>query len=130
MEFVYDRSAQDVLNRTKKGVLNAVDLNRIESNSKVIADKIAIPVITKSWNIGDIPRASDFSRIRNNVERIRNGFAIKQDTPECPVQPLNDYKKWNAIEKILFDVNDIYERNKETKIYCGEIYAGEGIGVI
>ena len=49
MEFVYDRSAQDVLQMTKKGVLNADDINRIENNTGDIADKIAVPVSVKSW---------------------------------------------------------------------------------
>lgn len=131
MEFVYDRSAQDVLDRTKKGVLNADDLNRIESNSNEIGDKIAIPVTVKTWENGGLPRESDYLRIRNNVEAIRNGYGIKPSTPTTPTQPLNTYQKWNDIEKILFDVNDIYDGTMRTKIYCGEdVCCGDEIGVI
>lgn len=130
MEFVYDRSAQDVLQRTKRGVLNADDLNRIENNCKEIGDKIAIPVTVKSWAVGGLPRVSDYARIRKNVEDIRNGYGIKSDTPETPKSPLNAYQKWNDIEKILYDVNDLYERTMSAKVYCGEMYAGNEIGVI
>ena len=107
MEFVYDRSAQDVLQMTKKGVLNADDINRIENNTWDIADKIAVPVTVKSWSVGGLPRVSDYKRIRDNVERIRQGYGIRSDTPVTPEQPLNTYQKWNDIERILFDVNDL-----------------------
>lgn len=130
MEFVYDRSAQDVLQRTKKGVLNAEDLNRIESNTETIAGKIAVPVTVKSWPVGGLPRVSDYKRILYNVERIRQGYGIRSGTPETPEQPLNDFQKWNDIERILFDVNDIYEKTESAKVYCGEIFAGEGVGTL
>lgn len=130
MEFVYDRSAQDVLQRTKKGVLNAEDINRIENNTGDIADKIAVPVTVKSWPVGGLPRVSDYKRIRDNVERIRQGYGIRSDTPVTPEQPLNTYQKWNDIERILFDVNDLYDRTENARAYCGEIFAGEGVGIL
>lgn len=130
MEFVYDRSAQDVLQRTKKGVLNAEDINRIENNTETIADKIAVPVTVKSWSVGGLPRVSDYKRIRDNVERIRQGYGIRSDTPVTPEQPLNTYQKWNDIERILFDVNDLYDRTENARAYCGEIFAGEGVGIL
>ena len=130
MEFVYDRSAQDVLHRTKKGVLNADDINRIENNTGDIADKIAVPVTVKSWSVGGLPRVSDYKRIRDNVERIRQGYGIRSDTPATPEQPLNTYQKWNDIERILFDVNDLYDRTENARAYCGEIFAGEGVGIL
>ena len=130
MEFVYDRSAQDVLQMTKKGVLNADDINRIENNTETIADKIAVPVTVKSWSVGGLPRVSDYKRIRDNVERIRQGYGIRSDTPVTPEQPLNTYQKWNDIERILFDVNDLYDRTENARAYCGEIFAGEGVGIL
>ena len=130
MEFVSDRSAQDVLQMTKKGVLNADDINRIENNTGDIADKIAVPVTVKSWSVGGLPRVSDYKRIRDNVERIRQGYGIRSDTPATPEQPLNTYQKWNDIERILFDVNDLYDRTENARAYCGEIFAGEGVGIL
>ena len=130
MEFVYDRSAQDVLHRTKKGILNAEDLSRIEGNTETIAGKIAVPVIVKSWSIGGLPKTSDYGRILGNIGRIRSGYGVRSDTPEVPQQPMNTYQKWNDVEKILFDVNDIYERTEKARAYCGEYFAGEGVGIL
>lgn len=129
--FVYDRTQEDVDNKRPKACLNARDLERTESNTELIADYIGVPVrIRKDWKAGDLPRRSDYLRIRDNVEKIRSGYAIRADTPETPEQPLNTYQKWNDIEHILHDVFWIYMNNKNNIEYCGELSAGEEIGVI
>lgn len=129
--FVYDRTQEDVDNKRPKACLNARDLERTESNTELIADYIGVPVrIRKDWKAGDLPRNSDYLRIRDNVEKIRSGYAIRADTPETPEQPLNTYQKWNDIEHILHDVFWIYMNNKNNIEYCGELAAGEEIGVI
>lgn len=129
--FVYDRTQEDVDNKRLKACLNAKDLERTESNTELIADYIGVPVrIRKDWKAGDIPRNSDYLRIRDNVEKIRSGYAIRADTPETPAQPLNTYQKWNDIEHILHDVFWIYINNKNNTEYCSELAAGEEIGVI
>lgn len=128
--FITDRSLEDIRQRTK-AFLNASDLERIEKNTELIAGYIAVPVTVRTdWAIGDLPRASEYRRIRDNVERIRNGYAIRADTPPTPVQPLNTYQKWNDIEKILKDVFWMYFDNLNNINYCGEVYAGEGVGVL
>ena len=151
MEFVYDRTQEDVdraaeLNRKYisgritedekqewmgdlKGALNLSDLNRIEGNLSVIAGVLQISVENKSWNCGDIPRVDDYKRILDNVRKLRESWFALSDTPQIPVQPLNTYRKWNDIERILHDLNYTYERYTNSLYYCGtEIYAGEGIG--
>lgn len=129
--FITDRSQLDIDERTAKGFINASDMERIETNTELIAGYIAIPVtVKKFWKTGDLPRVSDFKRIRDNVEKIRSGYVIRADTPETPVQPLNTWQKWNDLEQILYDVFWIYFNNLNNKDYCGEISAGEEIGVI
>lgn len=129
--FITDRSQLDIDERTAKGFINASDMERVETNIELIAGYIAVPVtVKKNWKIGDLPRVSDFKRIRDNVEKIRSGYVIRADTPETPVQPLNTWQKWNDLEQILYDVFWIYFNNLNNKDYCGEISAGEEIGVI
>ena len=94
--FVYDRSDKDILrarelndkylNRTItaeekeewiagiKGALNALDLQRIEWNVRLIGDfeLLRLCFRTKAWSHGDIPTASDFVRILDNIQRIRD----------------------------------------------------------
>ena len=129
--FITDRSQLDIDERTAKGFINASDMERVETNTELIAGYIAVPVtVKKNWKIGDLPRVSDFKRIRDNVEKIRSGYVIRADTPETPVQPLNTWQKWNDLEQILYDIFWIYFNNLNNKDYCGEISAGEEIGVI
>lgn len=129
--FITNRSQLDIDERTAKGFINASDMERVETNTELIAGYIAVPVtVKKNWKIGDLPRVSDFKRIRDNVEKIRSGYVIRADTPETPVQPLNTWQKWNDLEQILYDIFWIYFNNLNNKDYCGEISAGEEIGVI
>ena len=129
--FITDRSQLDIDERTAKGFINASDMERVETTTELIAGYIAVPVtVKKNWKIGDLPRVSDFKRIRDNVEKIRSGYVIRADTPETPVQPLNTWQKWNDLEQILYDIFWIYFNNLNNKDYCGETSAGEEIGVI
>lgn len=153
MEWVYDRTQEDVDRAKKinqkylsgvitdselaewnaglKGALNTCDLNRIENNMKELSELVAVFVQTRTWAYGSIPRVSDYLRIRNNAEKIRNAWAVLRDTPNTPMPPMNTYQKWNDIEKILHDVHYVYERTVQNYYYCGnEIFAGEGIGLI
>lgn len=124
--FVTDRTQEDTARRTKKAFLNAADLNRIEKNAGTIGVLAVLPISAKTdWKTGDLPRESDWQRIRGNVERIRN-YAHRSTTPETPGHPINHYGKINAIEQILKDAFDMYVANKKNMAYAGEIYAGEG----
>lgn len=114
-----------------KGALNLSDIKRNENNCKIIGALVSAAVTTKEWKYGSIPRISDYTRIRDNVQKIRDAWITLSDTPNVPKQPLNTYQKWNDIEQILHDVYYTYVRIKNSYYYCGnEMYAGEGIGDI
>ena len=151
--FVYDRTQDDVdkvkeLNlkylsgtiteeekeewsRPHKGALNLSDMNRIEGNISVLSEYLSIPLTTKSWSMGDIPRAGDYLRIRNNIDMLRGAWFVLSDTPNTPTQPLNTYQKWNDIERILHDLNHTYQKYINSFYYCDtEVFAGEGVGIL
>ncbi len=152
--FVYDREQKDVLrvaelngkylNRTItaeekeewiagiKGALNVLDLQRIEWNTRLIGEfeMLKLSVSVKQWNYGDIPKVSDFIRILDNVQKIRDAWAVMSDTPQVPKRPLTAFQKWNDVEKIMHDIAFTYGRAIDDISYCGELYVGEGIGTI
>lgn len=111
------------------GALNVSDIERVEWNSDVIASFFNKTIVSKRWRMGDIPRESDYRRIRDNVAEIRGMFPANFETlPPVPEQPLNTYQKWNDIEKILYSIYTIYQAMLKNLNYCGtEIYAGEGV---
>lgn len=148
MEWIYDRTADDIA-RVKeltgkylsgtiteaeksewhgdmKGALNLSDLNRVESNLSVIAGVLDLNIITKIWRIGNIPCESDYQRICDNVQTLRNAMP-EVITAEVPSPPLNTYQKWNDIERIIFD---IYDSLMDYDYAGSEIYAGEGVGIL
>lgn len=130
--FIYDRNQNDIDNKTEKGFINAADLDRIDTNTELIAGDIAVTVsVKKDWTTGGFPRASDYERIKENTQKIRGGYAVYSDTPQVPDRPFNTFRKWNDIERILYDVFTLFVKNKEFKTYCGEDFScGDEIGVI
>lgn len=132
LDFVYDRTKDDIEKRTQKAFINASDLNRIEKNTEVIGQRISAPVSARTdWEIGGLPRYSDYQRIKENTRMIRAGYLVHDDTPAVPERPYNTFQKWNDIEKILYDVFSIYVKNFGNVIYCGDGFScGDEIGVI
>lgn len=132
LEFVYDRTQDDIENRTQKAFINASDLNRIEKNAGLIGQRISVSVFAKTdWKIGGLPKHSDFQRIEENTGMIRAGYVVHDDTPAVPERPYNTFQKWNDIERILRDVFLIYVRNHSDAVYCGDgVSCGDEIGVI
>lgn len=160
MNWIYDRTQDDVfhaaeLNRKYvlgtitdeekvewlsdlKGALNASDMNRIEGNIAQLASDIAkevaafdaSAVATKQWSVADLPRVSDFARIKDNVECVRGAWYVMPDTPDTPDTPYNYYQKTNDIERILHDLYITYMATVKSYDYCGEFYAGEEVAYI
>lgn len=122
--FVCDRTKEDVDRRSSKAYLNASDLTRIEGNMELIAGYLGIKLpLHTNWQRQELPRkGADFKRILDNTELIRSGYAVRSDTPGTPEQPLNTWRKWNDIERILRDVYWLYFGNRSQIEYCGEIY--------
>ena len=113
-----------------KGALNLSDLKRIENDIYVIAQLLNLPLQTNWDNLPEIPDSVYFSRLLANVAALRGTKYVYYDTPEVPEQPLNTYVKINDIEHILHDIYEMYMANNSRFDYCGEIYAGENLGVL
>lgn len=128
--FIYDRCEKDIEEHTAKAYLNAKDLNRVEKDIGILAEYLNVDVTVKNWEIGSLPRASDFKRILDNVQTLVDAYMVREDTPVAPVQPLNHFQKWNDIEHILHDLFWIYIGNLNNIYYCSEMSCGDEIGVI
>ena len=72
-----------------RGAFGLSDIQRIEYNMEKIGGYLATIVLTKQWEREDIPRVSDYSRIRENVQKIKEALMTYSDTPQVPEQPLN-----------------------------------------
>lgn len=131
IDAIYDRTQADITNKTAKGHYNFNDLNRIESNSELLALDLGLILTFKTdWLTTDFPLETEIQRILDNVVAIRAAYYVYDDAPDNPAMPINEFNKANALERILNDVHSIFELNKDGFYYTGEIYAGENIGVL
>ena len=124
------RTEQDILDRTPNGHCNYNDLNRIEGNCEVLKNFLGVVIQTRTWIRSDFPTVSDFDRIRNNIQSLRDAYYTYPETPNTPENPINTWPKFNDIERILRDIYILYTKNLSAFYHVGELYAGERIGVI
>lgn len=114
-------------NSGMKGAMNLSDLNRIQSNTRLLSDVLELNLIVEDVPV--VPNVIFFKSVVKNTETIRNAYMIHSATPPTPAMPINSFRKVNDIEKILEDVYEILLNN--FSYYCGtEIYAGEITGLL
>ena len=136
---IFDRTLNDVNfarnNRNNplplKGAINYVDWNRITGNIHYLSDTLLeygynVPVTCKtSWALGEVPPLSEFVKIFNDLNKIKQNYYIMQTTPITPSFSWNHYQKINDIERIIFDVENILQWMLNTTIYSNQNYSNE-----
>lgn len=133
---IYDRTAQDVLNKTDKGYYNATDLNRVQSAMEYVADRFRTygyavtlqdgPV----WDVTDIPTQAQLTVYLTNLTTLRAVLAVLSTTPQVP--PDMDeliYTEANDIEKILADIDLLLTKTAAAFRHCGAAVCG-GSGLL
>ena len=129
---IYDRTEADVKAKAYKCYFSAAMLNRIEGNLAYLADLFGVSIQTKTWVSTDFLTPSQMQRILANLKTVRDAYNTLPGTPEIPAFPATGYADVNAIEQILWSLRETWERNDNParKVYTGELYAGQMIGVI
>lgn len=131
---IFDRTQNDLEQKTPKGCYNYTDLNRVETWCEYLANLLnsySYPVsvtIKKNWNMSDLPNTTDMERIRSNVDKIKTAFHAYTDVPEN----LNymTIEKANAIEKILSEIDFLIKNMISCFRYSNTFNAGESEGLI
>lgn len=118
---IYDRTQEDVDNKTSKGYLNIEDLNRIEGNVQELGNLLGLELSTIVWTHDTLPTKAQFDRILDNLTSIKERW-VGAITIDNPVQPINIFDKVNVIERILYDVYKNYIEWNDSLIHCGEGY--------
>lgn len=109
IQCITDRTQNDIINKTKKGYLNIEDLNRIEKDCGYLISYFGLsPLnIKANWVHTDYPKLIDFTRIINNLQRIKLSASSEGIiTPDIPTGVINNYIKVNTIETILQEIYD------------------------
>ena len=150
MALVYNRTAQDVKNAEKirsekvqknesltasdietleKGTITINTLNRIEDKQdelRTILNSMGYwntPIVSKNWDYTQIFDKTEFERILKNLDILRNAFYVYSDTPKTPKVSYK-FDDINAIEKILYDLEEMTNYVKNNYRECGDFECG------
>lgn len=130
-DLITDRTAADVATRTRKGVYNASDLNRVAAAAKYVHDILdglgyRVPdQPNRAWFTNEIPDKNEIEAHHNAVV----GLDVIRYAHEKVVLPPNleklTYERANNIEKFLLLCGEAAERIPAAYIYSDELYGGE-----
>lgn len=115
----------------ERGTITANTLNRIENKQKEIKElfsslSIKVDFDNKIWDETQIFDEVEFQRILDNLDILKNAFYSYQTTPNTPKTSYK-YNDINSIEKILVDLEELYEKALKSFRYCGITYCGKGL---
>lgn len=115
----------------ERGTLTVNTLNRIENKQTEIAELLSqlsrnVEIENKNWEETQIFNRAEFQRILDNLNVLVKNFSVYSNTPNVP-QISYHFEDINAIEKILFDLEELYNKALKSFIYCGTTHCGMGL---
>ncbi len=135
MEFVTDRSEKDLLEGTSKGCYQAQDLNRVETNTRELAEKIrkmggtCPDIVSKlDWKLEELfspetwPVQEQMERYLQNVRTVSAAYGLDPVLPES--MDRLTLEGANNIEKALKSLELYIENTEQAFLPCGEAQAG------
>ena len=84
---------------------------------------INVKIENKNWEETQIFNRAEFQRILDNLNVLVKNFCVYSNTPNVP-QISYHFEDINAIEKILFDLEELYNKALKSFIYCGTTHCG------
>lgn len=130
-DLITDRTAEDIWNRTAKGVYNARDLNRVSTAAAYVRAMLADygylcgTDARADWAANEIPRTSDLRKHHLSVTAL-DVIRYARDPVRLP-QSLEKltWEDANAIEAFLLSCGRAAERIPESWVFAGECICGE-----
>ena len=130
---IYDRTAEDLAQKTDKAYYNYTDLNRVQEAADYLSSRLANFGYSASlnalptWTENDIPTVPQMEQYLENIVTLKETISLPPDTPELPasIQKLT-YQGANDIERLLFileqTINQLlssFARSGEWSFWCG-----------
>lgn len=126
-KLIFDRTQQDVLNKTKKSYYNVNDLTRINDWIKLLSDYLGLGLKTETYSLGQVITIQNINLILDNIATLRRSFYIANDTPYTPIASGYNFESANSVEKILSDLNDFKVSVESDFKYSGTFYSGQEV---
>ena len=128
---IFDRTAEDVANKTAKGLYRYTDLNRVQNAVASIRQRYIDAGYTvtgytlSTWAENAIPRYSQAEQYLNAVKALRNLVTLAE-RPELPTgMNALTYTGANNIEKFLYNMDEARDNLESAWWFCDEIISGE-----
>lgn len=126
-KLIFDRTQQDIVNKTKKSYYNVNDLIRINDWIKLLSDYLGLGLKIETYSLGQIITLDNINLILNNIQTLKDNWYVANDTPYTPIANGYNYKSANDVEKILSDLNDFMISVESDFKYSGTFYSGEEV---
>jgi len=118
-----------------KGALNALDLNRIQTNIQFLVSQlqnvgiiITIDNSNPTWLVGAYILLSNIDRIKTNINLIKDKWYVLPTTPTLTSTNIVDYVDVNKIEQCLVDMKSILDLyNIQVRPICGKAVCGNNL---
>lgn len=127
---IFDRTQNDLRNKTKKSYYNYDDLNRVETWCEYLANILnnygyLINITVKTdWDMKDKARdTADMERIRQNVNRLKQAYFSFTQIPAN--LDYMTFEKANEIERILHEIDYILMWMENNFIHSGVAVCGQ-----
>ena len=138
---VYDRTAQDLVDRTAKAFLNIADWMRLSGNTEYVAAFIRVmtglnvpldPVITPT--VTHFPSADELNALIGNIDALREAAYLPAGTGIVPLKhdytagaggQSPNYEAVNAWERDLQLVRDCLAAASDYLVYAGVAAVGQ-----
>jgi hypothetical protein len=127
----FENLTSEEINTLERGTITINTLNRVENKQMELENlfsqlSINVNIENKNWEQTQIFDRAEFQRILDNLNVLTKSFCVYSNTPNIPEISYN-YNDINAIEKILFDLEELYNKALKSFIYCGTTYCGMGL---
>jgi len=113
-----------------RGAYNSSDRNRVGAALNYLLGALRhngyehMGHVKSDWHLTDIVRERDNAEVIAQLGEARR--VLPQISHEIPYNlDYLDLRKANAVERILFDMFENYDRLLDTWLWCGEGYAGD-----
>lgn len=125
-------TAQDI-ETLERGFVTINTLNRIETAQARIKTELNnmgyynTPITSKTWTANDVFTTQELERIVANNRVLRNAFFVYRTSPTFAAARFR-YSDFNAIEKLLDDLDNMIVEFKLYYRECNTFYCGEDGG--
>ena len=127
----FESLTSEEINTLERGTITINTLNRIDNKQMELANlfsqlSINVKIENKNWEKTQIFNRAEFQRILDNLNVLVKNFSVYSNTPNVPKISYH-FEDINAIEKILFDLEELYNKALKSFIYCGTTHCGMGL---